>query len=155
MPRTPARGFLPATGTLHHLRFPDASRARVRVETGVRAGDAISPYYDPMIAKLVVHGPDRAAALAALAAALAGTEIAGSTTNTAFLARAGARCRLCRRRCRHRPDRPRSRMQLTHNPRRPAPAAFGRLRLPPQAPAPPPPIAIRGQRLPAMRISTR
>jgi 3-methylcrotonyl-CoA carboxylase alpha subunit len=84
----PARGFLPAIGTLHHLRFPEtAEGGTVRIETGVRAGDAISPYYDPMIAKLVVHGPDRAFALAALGDALDHTEIAGSLTNAAFLAR--------------------------------------------------------------------
>ncbi|TPL79038.1 acetyl/propionyl/methylcrotonyl-CoA carboxylase subunit alpha [Mesorhizobium sp. B2-3-12] len=83
-----AKGFLPATGTLHHLKFPDIAPegAAMRIETGVRAGDAISPYYDPMIAKLVVHAGDRAAALEALRAALAQTEIAGSTVNTAFLA---------------------------------------------------------------------
>ena len=46
------RGFLPATGTLAHLAFPDAARC----DTGVRAGDAISPWYDPMIAKIIVHG---------------------------------------------------------------------------------------------------
>jgi 3-methylcrotonyl-CoA carboxylase alpha subunit len=80
-----SRGFLPATGTLHHLKFPDAGPA-LRVETGVRAGDAISPFYDPMIAKLVVHGPDRSAALGALSEALEATEIAGSVTNIAFLA---------------------------------------------------------------------
>ncbi|MCV3210413.1 acetyl/propionyl/methylcrotonyl-CoA carboxylase subunit alpha [Mesorhizobium sp. YC-39] len=84
----PAKGFLPATGTLHHLRFPDAAPegASMRVETGVRAGDAISPFYDPMIAKLVVHGKDRQAARDALGTALSQTEIAGSTVNTAFLA---------------------------------------------------------------------
>ncbi|MFK0688573.1 acetyl/propionyl/methylcrotonyl-CoA carboxylase subunit alpha [Mesorhizobium sp. IMUNJ 23033] len=83
-----AKGFLPATGTLHHLKFPDATPegATIRIETGVRAGDAISPFYDPMIAKLVVHGKDRPAALDALGSALAQTEIAGSTVNTAFLA---------------------------------------------------------------------
>ncbi|RUX93271.1 acetyl/propionyl/methylcrotonyl-CoA carboxylase subunit alpha [Mesorhizobium sp. M7D.F.Ca.US.004.01.2.1] len=83
-----AKGFLPATGTLHHLKFPDATPegATMRIETGVRAGDAISPYYDPMIAKLVVHAKDRQAALDALGAALSRTEIAGSTVNTAFLA---------------------------------------------------------------------
>ncbi|MBZ9996025.1 acetyl/propionyl/methylcrotonyl-CoA carboxylase subunit alpha [Mesorhizobium sp. BH1-1-4] len=83
-----AKGFLPATGTLHHLKFPDIAPegAAMRIETGVRAGDAISPYYDPMIAKLVVHAGDRAAALEALRAALAQTEVAGSTVNTAFLA---------------------------------------------------------------------
>ena len=82
----PAKGFLPATGTLHHLKFPAAPDASaLRIETGVRAGDAISPFYDPMIAKLVVHGADRKAALAALRDALGETEIAGSTTNLAFL----------------------------------------------------------------------
>ncbi|WP_159590493.1 acetyl/propionyl/methylcrotonyl-CoA carboxylase subunit alpha [Chelativorans xinjiangense] len=82
------RGFLPATGTLHHLRFPArVAGASLRVDTGVREGDAISPHYDPMIAKLVVHAGDRASALSALAAALEETEIAGSTVNTAFLAR--------------------------------------------------------------------
>ncbi|CAN7633534.1 acetyl/propionyl/methylcrotonyl-CoA carboxylase subunit alpha [Mesorhizobium sp. LjRoot246] len=83
-----AKGFLPATGTLHHLKFPGAGAegATMRIETGVRAGDAISPYYDPMIAKLVVHAKDRQAALEALGTALSRTEIAGSTVNTAFLA---------------------------------------------------------------------
>ena len=83
-----SKGFLPAIGTLHHLRFPGQApaEATMRIETGVREGDAISPYYDPMIAKLVVHGNDRTAALSALETALAGTEIAGSVTNTAFLA---------------------------------------------------------------------
>jgi 3-methylcrotonyl-CoA carboxylase alpha subunit len=83
-----SRGFLPATGTLHHLAFPRRAPegAAIRIETGVRQGDAISPYYDPMIAKLVVHAKDRPAALAALSSALAQTEVAGSTVNTAFLA---------------------------------------------------------------------
>ncbi|WP_442578474.1 acetyl/propionyl/methylcrotonyl-CoA carboxylase subunit alpha [Mesorhizobium sp. ASY16-5R] len=82
-----AKGFLPATGTLHHLKFPAAPPGgNVRVETGVRAGDAISPYYDPMIAKLVAHGPDRASALALLVDTLETTEVAGSVTNLAFLA---------------------------------------------------------------------
>ncbi len=74
-------GFLPATGTLDHLAFP----AGARIETGVRMGDAISPWYDPMIAKVIVHGPTRAVALAQLARALAETEVAGSVTNLAFL----------------------------------------------------------------------
>ncbi|TGQ95810.1 acetyl/propionyl/methylcrotonyl-CoA carboxylase subunit alpha [Mesorhizobium sp. M00.F.Ca.ET.151.01.1.1] len=83
-----AKGFLPATGTLHHLKFPGVAPegAAMRIETGVRAGDAISPYYDPMIAKLVVHSGDRQAALEALRTALAQIEIAGSTVNAAFLA---------------------------------------------------------------------
>ena len=83
-----AKGFLPAIGTLHHLRFPQEAGkgSQLRIETGVREGDAISPFYDPMIAKLVVHGPDRASALSALIAALEQTQIAGSVVNTAFLA---------------------------------------------------------------------
>ena len=76
-----AAGFLPQTGRLTHLRFPDG----VRAETGVRAGDVISPWYDPMIAKLVVHGPTRATALLSLERALAGTQVAGTVTNLAFL----------------------------------------------------------------------
>jgi 3-methylcrotonyl-CoA carboxylase alpha subunit len=81
------KGFLPAIGTLHHLAFPpEAPRgSTMRIETGVTAGDAISPFYDPMIAKIVVHAEDRATALATLAEAVDETEIAGSVTNAAFL----------------------------------------------------------------------
>ncbi|GAA4109439.1 acetyl/propionyl/methylcrotonyl-CoA carboxylase subunit alpha [Aminobacter aganoensis] len=84
----PAKGFLPAIGTLHHLSFPSESAAGtdIRIETGVRQGDAISPFYDPMIAKVVTHGADRTTALDALADAVSRTEVAGSTTNAAFLA---------------------------------------------------------------------
>ncbi|AXX97360.1 ATP-binding protein [Profundibacter amoris] len=74
-------GFLPATGTLTHLEFPPAARA----DSGVRAGDVISPFYDPMIAKLTVHGKTRAEALGKLARVLELTEVAGSVTNLAFL----------------------------------------------------------------------
>jgi len=82
----PERAFLPSIGTLSHWRMPPASE-RVRVDTGVRAGDEVSPYYDPMLAKLVVHGDDRAAACTALLAALAGCEVVGVATNIAFLER--------------------------------------------------------------------
>ncbi|KFI26630.1 3-methylcrotonyl-CoA carboxylase [Haematobacter massiliensis] len=75
-------GFLPATGRLEHLAFP----AGVRADSGVRPGDVISPWYDPMIAKIIVHGPNREIALSRLAAAVEGTEVAGSVTNLAFLA---------------------------------------------------------------------
>ena len=78
-----AAGFLPATGTLTRLAFPDG----VRADSGVREGDAISPYYDPMIAKLIVHGDTREAALARLDAGLSGTDVAGLTTNLGFLRR--------------------------------------------------------------------
>ena len=76
-----AKGFLPATGTLHHLKFGDA-----RIETGVKAGDAVSPFYDPMIAKIVTRGDTRAQALGKLVDALQTTEIAGTITNLGFLA---------------------------------------------------------------------
>ncbi|MBF9060825.1 ATP-grasp domain-containing protein [Rhodobacterales bacterium HKCCSP123] len=75
------KGFLPATGRLAHLRFPGGARA----DTGVRAGDEISPWYDPMVAKIIVHGPTREVALRKLDAALAGCQVAGSVTNLAFL----------------------------------------------------------------------
>ena len=79
----PARGFLPAIGTLSHLAFP----AGIRADSGVRAGDTIPPYYDPIIAKLVAWGPTRAVALGRLAHALDATRVAGCTTNLGFLAR--------------------------------------------------------------------
>ncbi|MES0861786.1 acetyl/propionyl/methylcrotonyl-CoA carboxylase subunit alpha [Ruegeria sp. SCPT10] len=75
------KGFLPATGTLTHLCFPQGCRA----DSGVRAGDTISPWYDPMIAKVIVHGPTRAVALEQLHRALQGTEVAGTVTNLSFL----------------------------------------------------------------------
>ncbi len=82
----PARGFLPSIGTLAHLRLPAADRA-LRIETGVAAGDRVSPFYDPMLAKIVAWGPDRAAALRRLRAALDATEVVGPATNLEFLAR--------------------------------------------------------------------
>ncbi|MDK3072371.1 acetyl/propionyl/methylcrotonyl-CoA carboxylase subunit alpha [Sedimentitalea sp. JM2-8] len=75
------KGFLPATGTLTHLSFPQGCRA----DSGVRAGDAISPWYDPMISKVIVHGPTRSVALSRLDRALSGTQVAGTVTNLAFL----------------------------------------------------------------------
>ncbi len=75
------KGFLPATGTLTHLHFP----AHCRADSGVRAGDTISPWYDPMIAKVIVHGPTRDIALEQLHRALRQTEVAGTVTNLAFL----------------------------------------------------------------------
>jgi 3-methylcrotonyl-CoA carboxylase alpha subunit len=80
----PDRGFLPATGTLHRLRLPTGT---ARVETGVREGDAVTPFYDPMIAKIIAWGPDRAAARTRLSRALAETGVLGVTTNLGFLAR--------------------------------------------------------------------
>jgi 3-methylcrotonyl-CoA carboxylase alpha subunit len=85
----PRRDFLPATGKLLHLTFPTQS-ADVRVDTGVEAGGEITPWYDPMIAKLVVHGRDRAEALERLRSALGEVEIAGLTTNVEFLRKVAA-----------------------------------------------------------------
>ena len=82
----PERGFLPSTGVLAHLHVPPRS-ARVRIDCGVREGDAITPHYDPMIAKVITHGKDRAMALDRLAGALRECEIAGVTTNVPFLSR--------------------------------------------------------------------
>ena len=88
----PDANFLPATGTLSVARWPahvafERSDALARVDSGVREGDAISPFYDSMIAKLIVWGEDRAQALARLDAALQGTHIMGLATNVAFLRR--------------------------------------------------------------------
>ena len=82
----PDKGFLPATGTLLHLR-PPAESDQVRVDTGVLQGDSISPFYDPMIAKLIVWGETREAALQQMDAALAAYEVVGVTTNLRFLRR--------------------------------------------------------------------
>ncbi|MEP7206321.1 MAG: acetyl-CoA carboxylase biotin carboxylase subunit [Casimicrobiaceae bacterium] len=82
----PAREFLPSIGTITHWRVP-ADHAGVRVDTGFAAGKVVSPFYDPMLAKLIVHAVDRAAAVAKLADALRGCEIAGVATNVAFLRR--------------------------------------------------------------------
>ncbi|MBW8847520.1 MAG: acetyl/propionyl/methylcrotonyl-CoA carboxylase subunit alpha [Burkholderiales bacterium] len=89
----PDAGFLPATGTLDVARWPAHvafERGNVRIDAGVREGDAISPFYDSMIAKLIVWGEDRAQALARLDAALRDTHIVGLQTNVAFLRRCAA-----------------------------------------------------------------
>ncbi len=82
----PDKGFLPATGRLIHLQAP-AENARVRIDTGVSEGDSITPFYDPMIAKLIVWGESREAALQQLDTALAQYQIAGVSSNIAFLRR--------------------------------------------------------------------
>lgn len=93
----PEKGFLPSIGTLRHLATPHAVSfelggaasvpAGVRIDSGVRAGDAISPFYDPMIAKLIVWGADRKQALARMAQALSEYQVVGLATNIAFLKR--------------------------------------------------------------------
>jgi 3-methylcrotonyl-CoA carboxylase alpha subunit len=94
----PDNNFLPATGTLQVYRKPQATRfervhmgdngdtgTAVRIDDGVREGDTISPFYDSMVAKLIVHGDTREQALARLDTALAQTQIVGLNTNVQFL----------------------------------------------------------------------
>ncbi|WP_036171302.1 acetyl/propionyl/methylcrotonyl-CoA carboxylase subunit alpha [Massilia sp. 9096] len=93
----PEKGFLPSIGTLRHMDVPahvafelggvTGQPAGVRIDSGVRQGDAISPFYDPMIAKLIVWGADRAQALARMAQALSEFHIVGLATNIGFLKR--------------------------------------------------------------------
>ncbi len=80
----PDNDFLPATGPLLRLRAPIEENG-VRVDTGVREGDAVTPFYDPMIAKLIVWGENRDIALRKMQAALASYEVAGLATNLEFL----------------------------------------------------------------------
>jgi 3-methylcrotonyl-CoA carboxylase alpha subunit len=81
----PEKEFLPSTGKLWALDFPDGEQ--IRIDTGVEAGSEVTPYYDPMIAKIIAHGATRDEALDRLTAALAGTTVAGPKTNLAFLER--------------------------------------------------------------------
>ena len=80
----PDAGFLPASGRLQRLRLPAQSR-HVRIDAGVVEGDTVSIFYDPMIAKLIVHDRDRTAALARLRDALVACAVEGPKTNIAFL----------------------------------------------------------------------
>ncbi|HEY9064624.1 MAG TPA: biotin carboxylase N-terminal domain-containing protein [Burkholderiaceae bacterium] len=80
----PARQFLPSPGRLTMLRLP-APHSHLRIDTGVREGDAVTPHYDPMIAKLIAHGPTRAAALQCMDAALREVRIDGIAHNAGFL----------------------------------------------------------------------
>jgi 3-methylcrotonyl-CoA carboxylase alpha subunit len=82
----PEQGFLPSTGRIAYLVTPPPSE-QVRIDTGVRSGDEISRFYDPMLAKLVVRGTDRPDALRRLGDALAQYRVVGVTTNVAFLRR--------------------------------------------------------------------
>lgn len=86
----PEKGFLPSIGTLAYLGLPPHTafaNADIRVDGGVRTGDTITPFYDPMIAKLIVHGADRDQARARMLQALAQTQAVGVQTNVAFLSR--------------------------------------------------------------------
>jgi acetyl/propionyl-CoA carboxylase alpha subunit len=77
----PATGFLPQTGLLHRLRWPDG----VRVDAGVEEGGEVTAFYDPLLAKVIAHGDTREAAFARLTRALSETRLMGVTTNRAFL----------------------------------------------------------------------
>ncbi len=79
----PDKGFLPQTGTLRHLVFPEGPG--VRIDTGVRQGDAVGVHYDPMIAKIIVRGADRAEACDRLSDALKATQVVGLETNLDLL----------------------------------------------------------------------
>lgn len=80
----PEKGFLPAPGLLETIEWPEQNGS-LRIDKGIRAGDRITPHYDPMIAKLVALGNDREMALDTLSAALAETQIIGTSTNLRFL----------------------------------------------------------------------
>ncbi|KAK5170627.1 uncharacterized protein LTR77_005216 [Saxophila tyrrhenica] len=82
----PSMNFIPSTGKLLHLRTPPAGES-VRIDAGFVEGDEVSSHYDPMIAKLIVSGPDRKSALQKLVAALEQYEIAGPVTNIEFIKR--------------------------------------------------------------------
>jgi 3-methylcrotonyl-CoA carboxylase alpha subunit len=79
----PEHGFLPSAGRIHALRLPEGEG--LRVDSGVEAGSEVTPFYDPMIAKIIAHGADRDAALDRLGAALEATIVAGPRSNAAFL----------------------------------------------------------------------
>ena len=74
-------GFLPSTGQLQRLYLDDH---QARIDTGVDEGDAITPFYDPMIAKIIVHAPNRQSALRKLDRTLSNSLVAGVTTNLGF-----------------------------------------------------------------------
>ncbi|KGQ18458.1 Methylcrotonyl-CoA carboxylase biotin-containing subunit [Lysobacter dokdonensis DS-58] len=82
----PEAGFLPGSGKLERLRLPETN-AHVRIDSGVIAGDTVTIFYDPMIAKLIVHDADRASALARMRDALSQCEIGGPKSNIEFLER--------------------------------------------------------------------
>lgn len=85
----PSKGFIPKPGPIDELVWAggagEVQTSTLRIESGVRAGNKVTPFYDPMIAKVVAWGENRDAAIAELDRALAGTTIAPCTTNVAFL----------------------------------------------------------------------
>jgi len=79
----PEQGFLPSSGKIYALRLPKGDG--IRVDAGVEEGGVVTPYYDPMVAKIIAHGASRAEALDRLSAALGETIVAGPRVNAAFL----------------------------------------------------------------------
>ena len=82
----PAKKFFPSPGTLERFRLPEEADG-LRIDTGFVEGDTVTPYYDPMIAKIITSGADRTGAVAAMAAALDRVEVSGIVTNLEFLKR--------------------------------------------------------------------
>ena len=80
----PEKNFLPSPGTLTRFRFPAETR-QLRIDTGFREGDTITPFYDPMIAKIIVVGENRDQAIEKMATALEKTQVLGISTNIEFL----------------------------------------------------------------------
>ena len=106
----PEHNFLPSAGLIHVMNFKGGEGVQgVRIDTGFAAGDSVTPYYDPMIAKVIVHGATRAEALAALLKELDDAVIIGPKTNLAFLQRAPAQSGVRGRNNRHRLHRRQSR----------------------------------------------
>ncbi len=81
----PSKGFIPKPGDVATLVWPEGMGDSVRIDAGVRAPGKVTPYYDPMIAKVIAHAPTRAEAIAKLGEALARVEVAPLVTNLAFL----------------------------------------------------------------------
>jgi len=84
----PDNGFLPQSGKIDVLREPTQVEGKVRIDTGIREGDSITTFYDPMISKVIVHAENREAAIYALYQALQEYKVIGVTTNIKFLPRA-------------------------------------------------------------------
>ncbi len=82
----PARDFMPSSGRIDYLREP-ACVSGLRIDGGIREGDSVTPFYDPILSKLIVHGRDRAEAIEKLLHGLAAYHLAGVTTNIDFLSR--------------------------------------------------------------------
>jgi len=82
----PAQDFIPSVGRINYLRLPDEGGG-LRIDSGIREGDDVTPYYDPMIAKIIAHGPNRNDALKKLQSAISEVRVAGPAVNADFLFR--------------------------------------------------------------------